>query len=292
MQKIRKAVIPAAGFGTRFLPETKAMPKEMLPIVDKPTIQYIVEEIKASGIDQILIISGHAKRAIEDHFDSSPELEQHLYESGKMDLLREVRKVASVKIHYTRQQYMRGLGDAILCAKDFIDGEPFGVILGDDVVYNANGEPALRQLMDQYEKTGGTVIGCQVVKPEQVSSYGIVDGVKTDDPNLLKVKDMIEKPSVEEAPSRFAALGRYVITPEVFDVLKQTKPGKGGEIQLTDALRVMAHNGSVYAYNFTGKRYDTGNKLGYLKATVEFALRRPDLGPQFRQYLKDLLEKE
>lgn len=292
MQKIRKAVIPAAGFGTRFLPETKAMPKEMLPIVDKPTIQYIVEEIKASGIDQILIISGHAKRAIEDHFDSSPELEQHLYESGKMDLLREVRKVASVKIHYTRQQYMRGLGDAILCAKDFIDGEPFGVILGDDVVYNANGEPALRQLMDQYEKTGGTVIGCQVVKPEQVSSYGIVDGVKTDDPNLLKVKDMIEKPSVEEAPSRFAALGRYVITPEVFDVLEQTKPGKGGEIQLTDALRVMAHNGSVYAYNFTGKRYDTGNKLGYLKATVEFAIRRPDLGPQFRQYLKDLLEKE
>lgn len=289
MQKIRKAVIPAAGFGTRFLPETKAMPKEMLPIVDKPTIQYIVEEIKASGIEQILIISGHAKRAIEDHFDSSPELEQHLYESGKMDLLREVRKVASVKIHYTRQQYMRGLGDAILCAKDFIDGEPFGVILGDDVVYNANGEPALRQLMDQYEKTGGTVIGCQVVRPEMVSSYGIVDGKPTDDPNLLKVKDMIEKPSMEEAPSRFAALGRYVITPDVFEVLEQTKPGKGGEIQLTDALRVMARNGSVYAYNFTGKRYDTGNKLGYLKATVEFALRRPDLGPQFREYLKKLL---
>lgn len=292
MQKIRKAVIPAAGFGTRFLPETKAMPKEMLPIVDKPTIQYIVEEIRASGIEQILIISGHAKRAIEDHFDSSPELEQHLYESGKMDLLREVRKVASVKIHYTRQQYMRGLGDAILCAKDFIDGEPFGVILGDDVVYNANGEPALRQLMDQYEKTGGTVIGCQVVRPEMVSSYGIVDGKPTDDPNLLKVKDMIEKPSMEEAPSRFAALGRYVITSDVFEVLEQTKPGKGGEIQLTDALRVMARNGSVYAYNFTGKRYDTGNKLGYLKATVEFALRRPDLGPQFREYLKKLLADE
>lgn len=292
MQKIRKAVIPAAGFGTRFLPETKAMPKEMLPIVDKPTIQYIVEEIRASGIEQILIISGHAKRAIEDHFDSSPELEQHLYESGKIDLLREVRKVASVKIHYTRQQYMRGLGDAILCAKDFIDGEPFGVILGDDVVYNANGEPALRQLMDQYEKTGGTVIGCQVVRPEMVSSYGIVDGKPTDDPNLLKVKNMIEKPSMEEAPSRFAALGRYVITPDVFEVLEQTKPGKGGEIQLTDALRVMARNGSVYAYNFTGKRYDTGNKLGYLKATVEFALRRPDLGPQFREYLKKLLADE
>ena len=289
MQKIRKAVIPAAGFGTSFLPETKAMPKEMLPIVDKPTIQYIVEEIKASGIEQILIISGHAKRAIEDHFDSSPELEQHLYESGKMDLLKEVRQVASVKIHYTRQQYMRGLGDAILCAKEFMDGEPFGVILGDDVVYNGSGEPALKQLISQYDKTGGTIIGCQLVRPEQVSSYGIINGTPTENPDLLKVKNMIEKPSIEEAPSRFAALGRYVITPEVFKILEQTKPGKGGEIQLTDALRVMAKNGNVYAYNFKGKRYDTGNKLGYLKATVEFALRRDDIGPEFRQYLKSLL---
>ncbi len=292
MQKIRKAVIPAAGFGTRFLPETKAMPKEMLPIVDKPTIQYIVEEIKASGIEQILIISGHAKRAIEDHFDSSPELEQHLYESGKMDLLKEIRKIASIKIHYTRQQYMKGLGDAILCAKDFIDGEPFGVILGDDVVYNADGKPALRQLIEQYDKTNGTVIGCQIVKKEQVSSYGIVDGTPTDDPNLVKVKDMVEKPSIEEAPSCFAALGRYVITPDVFSVLEETIPGKGGEIQLTDALRVMAHKGNVYAYNFTGKRYDTGNKLGYLKATVEFALRRQDLGPKFKEYLKNLVKDE
>ena len=289
MQKIRKAVIPAAGFGTRFLPETKAMPKEMLPIVDKPTIQYIVEEIKASGIEQILIISGHAKRAIEDLFDSSPELERHLYESGKMDLLKEVRQVASVKIHYTRQQYMRGLGDAILCAKEFMDGEPFGVILGDDVVYNGSGEPALKQLISQYDKTGGTIIGCQLVRPEQVSSYGIINGTPTENPDLLKVKNMIEKPSIEEAPSRFAALGRYVITPEVFKILEQTKPGKGGEIQLTDALRVMAKNGNVYAYNFKGKRYDTGNKLGYLKATVEFALRRDDIGPEFRQYLKSLL---
>lgn len=289
MQKIRKAVIPAAGFGTRFLPETKAMPKEMLPIVDKPTIQYIVEEIKASGIEQILIISGHAKRAIEDHFDSSPELEQHLYESGKMDLLKEVRQVASVKIHYTRQKYMRGLGDAILCAKEFMDGEPFGVILGDDVVYNGSGEPALKQLISQYDKTGGTIIGCQLVRPEQVSSYGIINGTPTENPDLLKVKNMIEKPSIEEAPSRFAALGRYVITPEVFKILEQTKPGKGGKIQLTDALRVMAKNGNVYAYNFKGKRYDTGNKLGYLKATVEFALRRDDIGPEFRQYLKSLL---
>lgn len=290
MQKIRKAVIPAAGFGTRFLPETKAMPKEMLPIVDKPTIQYIVEEIRSSGIDQILIISGHAKRAIEDHFDSSPELEQHLYESGKVNLLKEIRKISDIKIHYVRQKYMRGLGDAILCAKDFIDGEPFGVILGDDIVYTGDKEPALRQLMDQYDKTGGTVIGCQTVQPEQVSSYGIIDGLATDDPNLLKVRDMVEKPSVEEAPSRFAALGRYVITPDVFEILEQTQPGKGGEIQLTDALWVMAHNEAVYAYNFQGQRYDTGDKLGYLKATVEFALRREDLGPAFKEYLLGLLQ--
>lgn len=262
MQKIRKAIIPAAGFGTRFLPATKAMPKEMLPIVDKPTIQYIAEEILESGIDQILIISGHAKRAIEDHFDSSPELESHLYEHGKMSVLKEIRKISSIKIHYVRQQYMRGLGDAILCAKDFVDGEPFGVILGDDVVYHPE-KPALKQLMEQYEQTGGTVIGCQCVAPERVSAYGIIAGKEINDKGLLKVDDMIEKPSISEAPSRVAALGRYVITPEVFEVLEQTAPGKGGEIQLTDALRVMAHAGNVYAYCFEGKRYDTGDKLGF-----------------------------
>ena len=289
MQKIRKAIIPAAGFGTRFLPETKAMPKEMLPIVDKPTIQYIVEEILASGIEQILIISGHAKRAIENHFDSSPELESHLLEHGKLDLLQQIRQISSINIHYTRQPYQRGLGDAILCAKDFVDGEPFGGILGEDVVYTVKGEPALKQLMDQYDKTGGAVIGCQMVKPEQVPAYGIIDGVATEDPNLLKVQDMVEKPKMEEAPSRFAALGRYVITPEVFDILEETRPGKGGEIQLTDALRVMAHMGHVYAYNFQGKRYDTGDKLGYLKSVVEFALRRDDLGPGFREYLRELV---
>ena len=250
MQKVRKAVIPAAGFGTRFLPETKAMPKEMLPLVDKPTIQYIVEEILDSGIEEILIISGHAKRAIEDHFDSSPELEQHLLKQGKLEQLKQIRKISDVKIHYTRQAYQRGLGDAILCAKDFIDGEPFGVILGDDVVYTGTEEPALKQLMDQYDKTGGTVIGCQVVAPEKVSAYGIIDGKPTGDENLLRVKDMVEKPKLSEAPSRFAALGRYVITPEVFEILEETRPGKGGEIQLTDALRVMAHKGNVYAYNF------------------------------------------
>lgn len=288
MQKIRKAVIPAAGFGTRFLPATKAMPKEMLPIVDKPAIQYIVEEILASGIQEILIISGHAKRAIEDHFDSSPELEQHLMESGKLKELEEIRKISDIKVHYVRQPYMRGLGDAILCTREFVDGEPFGVILGDDIVYTGNGEPALKQLMDRYYETGSTVVGCQVVPEEKVSAYGIIQGERTENPDLLKVVDMTEKPSIKEAPSRFAALGRYVITPEVFDILEQTKPGKGGEIQLTDALRVMARCGNVYAYNFTGKRYDTGNKLGYLKAVVEFALRREDLGEGFREYLKSL----
>ena len=290
MNKIRKVVIPAAGFGTRFLPETKAMPKEMLPIVDKPTIQYIVEEILDSGIKEILIISGHAKRAIEDHFDSSPELESHLRESGKEELLRDIRKISDIKVHYVRQPYMRGLGDAILCAKDFIDNEPFGVILGDDVVYTGDGEPALRQLMDQYEKTGSTIIGCQMVPEEQVSSYGIIDGVATNDADLVRAMDMIEKPSIDEAPSRLAALGRYVITPDVFAILEEMKPGKGGEIQLTDALRVMARNGSVYAYNFKGKRYDTGNKLGYLKAVMEFALRREDLGKDFSLYLKDIVK--
>ena len=256
--------------------------------MDKPAIQYIVEEILASGIREILIISGHAKRAIEDHFDSSPELEQHLVESGKLKELEEIQKISSIKVHYVRQPYMRGLGDAILCAREFVDGEPFGVILGDDIVYTGNREPALKQLMDRYYETGSTVVGCQEVPEGKVSSYGIIRGEKTENPDLLKVVDMIEKPSIKEAPSRFAALGRYVITPEVFDILEQTKPGKGGEIQLTDALRVMARCRNVYAYNFTGKRYDTGNKLGYLKAVVEFALRREDLGEKFREYLKSL----
>lgn len=209
MYKIRKAVIPAAGFGTRFLPETKAMPKEMLPIVDKPTIQYIVEEILASGIEEILIISGHAKRAIEDHFDSSPELEQHLVESGKLKVLDEIRKISDIKVHYVRQPYMRGLGDAILCAREFVDGEPFGVILGDDIVYTGNGEPALKQLMDRYYETGSTVVGCQKVPEDKVSSYGIIRGEGTENPDLLKVVDMIEKPSIKEAPSRFGKVCDY-----------------------------------------------------------------------------------
>ncbi|WP_295163592.1 UTP--glucose-1-phosphate uridylyltransferase GalU [Selenomonas sp. F0473] len=285
---IRKAVIPAAGYGTRFLPATKATPKEMLPIVDKPTIQYIIEEALSSGIEDILIISGHGKRAIEDHFDSAPALEQELERKGKRELLDIVRETTDVNVHYVRQKYMRGLGDAILCAKSFVGNEPFAVLLGDDVVYHPQ-RSALRQLMDVYEKTGGSVLGCQVVPDEQVSSYGIVAGNITEDTRLMRVSDMVEKPSLEEAPSRMAVLGRYIIRPEIFDILSDTTPGKGGEIQLTDALKVLAQLEAVYAYDFEGKRYDLGDKLGFLQATVEFALRRPDLGASFRDYLKSLI---
>ena len=289
MKRIRKAVIPAAGFGTRFLPATKATPKEMLPIVDKPTIQYIVEEALASGIEDILIISGHAKRAIEDHFDSTPILEENLRAKGKTDLLKMVQEISEINVHYIRQKHMRGLGDAILCARAFVDNEPFAVLLGDDVVYNPKPQPpALKQLMDMYTQTGATILGCQKVPKEKVSSYGIVAGEPTINEQLMKVNDMIEKPSIEEAPSQMAVLGRYIITPDVFEVLQNTKPGKGGEIQLTDALKVMAKRENVYAYNFTGKRYDVGDKLGFLKATVEFALRRDDLSADFSSYLKDV----
>ena len=291
MKKIRKAVIPAAGYGTRFLPATKATPKEMLPIVDKPTIQYIVEEALASGIEDILIVSGHGKRAIEDHFDSAPELEAELRRKGKTELLRLVQETAAIKVHYIRQQYMRGLGDAILCAKAFMGDEPFAVLLGDDVVYHPE-KPALQQLIEVYEKTGGSVLGCQQVPDEKVSSYGIVAGEQEPgDQRLMRVHDMVAKPELQDAPSRFAVLGRYIIKPEIFHILENTKPGKGGEIQLTDALKVLAKQDAVYAYDFEGQRYDLGDKLGFLKATVEFALRREDLGEPFRAYLKDITAK-
>lgn len=294
MAKIKKAVIPAAGFGTRFLPATKATPKEMLPIVDKPTIQYIVEEALASGIEEILIISGHAKRAIEDHFDSAPILEHELEEKGKDDLLAIVRETADINVHYIRQKKMRGLGDAILCAKSFMAGEPFAVLLGDDVVYTdaAKGEkPALKQLIDVYDAYGGSVLGCQQVAPEKVSSYGIVAGKEIAGSKLLKVSDMVEKPELDEAPSNIAVLGRYIVSPTVFELLEHTAPGKGGEIQLTDALKQLAAIEPVWAYCFDGKRYDVGDKLGFLKATVEFALRRSDLGGPFRAYLEELMKE-
>ena len=290
MQKIKRAVIPAAGYGTRFLPATKATPKEMLPIVDKPTIQYIVEEAKASGIEDILIISGHGKRAIEDHFDSAPALEMDLQAKGKTELLKLVQETADINIHYIRQRYMRGLGDAILCARAFMGNEPFAVLLGDDVVYNPE-KPALAQLIDIYEATGGSVLGCQNVPEEKVSAYGIVAGTETDNSRLMRVSDMVEKPAREEAPSRMAVLGRYIIKPQIFDILARTKPGKGGEIQLTDALKMLARQDAVYAYDFVGKRYDVGDKLGFLKATVEFALRREDLGADFKSYLQEIVTR-
>lgn len=287
-RKIRKAVIPAAGYGTRFLPATKATPKEMLPIVDKPTIQYIVEEALESGIEEILLITGHSKRAIEDHFDSSPALEIELEKKHKDELLRLIRETADINIHYIRQKKMLGLGDAILCAKSFMGDEPFAVLLGDDVVYNPY-RPALRQLIDVYERYKGTVLGCQLVSEDKVSSYGIVEGEQIMGNSILRVQNMVEKPNPEEAPSCMAVLGRYIITPAIFNILENTKPGKGGEIQLTDALSQLAKYELVYAYAFEGKRYDVGSKLGFLQATVEYALRREDLGRDFGEYLKSLV---
>ena len=289
MQKrIRKAVIPAAGYGTRFLPVTKAIPKEMIPIVDKPVIQYIVEEAQQSGIEEILIITGHGKRAIEDHFDTNIDLELQLRQQGKDQLLHLVQDISSINIHYIRQKHMRGLGDAIRCAESFIDNEPFAVLLGDDVVYNPE-QPALKQMMDAFSRLGATMLGCQEVPQELVSRYGIVQGQPTDDDRVVKLIDMVEKPAVDEAPSRLAAQGRYILTPDIFEILRRVQPGKGGEIQLTDALRLMADREAVYAYTFSGRSYDTGNKLGFLKATVEYALRREDLGEAFREYLRHSL---
>ena len=261
----------------------------MLPIVDKPTIQYIVEEALESGIEDILIISGHGKRAIEDHFDSAPALEHELERKGKTELLDVVRETTDVNVHYVRQKYMRGLGDAIFCARSFVGDDPFAVLLGDDVVYHPE-RSALGQLIDVYEERGGSVLGCQMVADEQVSSYGIVAGETLENPRLMRVFDMVEKPAIEEAPSRMAVLGRYIISPAIFSILRETKPGKGGEIQLTDALKVLAQREAVYAYDFEGKRYDLGDKLGFLQATVEFALRRADLGADFKAYLKALVK--
>ena len=285
MKKVRKAVIPAAGFGTRFLPATKAQPKEMLPIVDTPTIQYIVQEAIDSGIEDILISTGRNKRAIEDHFDTSVELEQLLQQQGKQQHLEMVRNLANIKVHYIRQKTARGLGDAIYCAKSFIGDEPFAVLLGDDVVYNPQ-RPCLKQLIDcHYAHDGVTILGTQFVAPEKVSSYGIVSGEPLAD-NLYRVHGLVEKPSVDKAPSNLAVLGRYILTPDIFDILENTKPGVGNEVQLTDALA--ASKTDTYALAYEGVRYDTGDKLGYLKATVEYALRNEELGAAFKEYLKGL----
>ena len=284
---ITKAVIPAAGLGTRFLPATKAQPKEMLPIVDKPTIQYIVEEAVASGITDILIITGRNKRAIEDHFDRSIELEMELEQKGKTALLEQVRQISDlVDVQYVRQKTPRGLGHAILCAKNFVGNEPFAVLLGDDIV-DAQ-VPCLKQLIEQYDHYNGTILGVQKVSQENVNKYGIVKGKALDD-RLYMVEDLVEKPSVEAAPSNVAILGRYIITPEIFPLLETTLPGAGGEIQLTDALKALAKNKQVWAYEFSGRRYDVGDKLGFLEATVEMALKRDDLKGDFLAYLKKQL---
>ena len=282
--KIRKAIIPAAGLGTRFLPATKAQPKEMLPIVDKPTIQYIIEEAIASGIEEILVITGRSKKSIEDHFDRNVELEMELEKSGKTELLDLVRDISDmVDIHYIRQKEPRGLGHAIYCAKTFVGDEPFAILLGDDVVYNEE-KPCLKQLIDCYNEYRTSVLGVQTVPQENVSKYGIVDG-KHIEGRVYKVKGLVEKPSPEEAPSNVAILGRYIITPQIFEILENTKPGKGNEIQLTDALETLIRNEAMYAYDFEGRRYDVGDKLGFLQATVEFALKREELREDFIEYL-------
>lgn len=282
MKKVRKAIIPAAGLGTRFLPATKAQPKEMLPIVDKPAIQYIIEEAIASGIEEILIITGRNKRSIEDHFDKSVELETQLKEQGKYDLLGLIEEISQVDIHYIRQKEAKGLGHAVLCAKQFVGNEPFAVMLGDDIV---DAEvPCLRQLIDVYDDCQGTVLGVQEVAKDKVSSYGIVNPKKVKE-NIWQAVDLIEKPSVEEAPSQLAVLGRYILEPEIFALLEKTEPGRGNEIQLTDAICKLAHEKPVYAYNFSGRRYDIGDKQGYLEATVEYALKRPEIRDKFLNYL-------
>lgn len=288
--KIRKAIIPAAGLGTRFLPATKAQPKEMLPIVDKPTLQYIIEEAVNSGIEEILIITGRNKKSIEDHFDKSVELELELEAKGKHDLLAKVRKISEmVNIYYIRQKEPKGLGHAIYCAKSFISNEPFAVLLGDDVVYAE--KPCLKQMLEVYEEYRTTILGVQEVAKNEVDKYGIVEGKQIED-RVYKVKSLVEKPAVENAPSNVAILGRYIINPTIFTILEHTKPGAHGEIQLTDALKELAQSEAMYAYNFEGRRYDVGDKQGFLEATVEFALRREDLREEFLQYLLKVTERE
>ena len=287
MKKIRKAVFPAAGLGTRFLPATKASPKEMLPLVDKPLIQYSVEEAVDSGVDSILIVTGREKTSIENHFDISYELEHILQEKGKDEMFREIRKISNIAhVNYTRQKQALGLGHAILQAKDFVGNEPFAVLLADDVVDAPT--PALKQLIDVYEKYDAPVIATMQVEGEAISRFGVIDTEETDDPNVFKIKDMVEKPKFEDAPSDLAIIGRYILTPDIFAAIENTRKGAGGEIQITDAMRDLLEKRDFYAVKLEGTRHDAGDKLGFLIATVEFALKRKDLGEDFRKYLKSL----
>ncbi|WP_199618555.1 UTP--glucose-1-phosphate uridylyltransferase GalU [Paenibacillus alkalitolerans] len=289
MKKVRKAIIPAAGLGTRFLPATKAMPKEMLPIVDKPTIQYIVEEAIESGIEDIIVVTGKGKRAIEDHFDIAFELEQTLEEKGKLDTLEKVRQSSCVELHYIRQKEAKGLGHAVWCARNFIGDEPFAVLLGDDIVQADI--PCTKQLIQQYEKTGSSVVGVQEVGNEQTHRYGILDPLEKYE-RLYKVNRFVEKPPQGQAPSNLAIMGRYVLTPEIFDYLGRHVPGAGGEIQLTDAIQRLNEDIGVYAYDFEGTRYDVGEKLGFIMTTIDFALRNSELRYQLIQELEGILERE
>jgi len=282
---IKKAIIPAAGLGTRFLPATKAMPKEMLPIVDKPTIQYIVEEAIASGIEDIIIVTGKGKRAIEDHFDHAFELEETLREKGKVDMLDSVLQTSNVEIHYIRQKQPLGLGHAIWSARKFIGDEPFAVLLGDDIVQHD--EPCLAQLMKQFDGTGHSIIGVQQVPEDETHRYGIIDPVSIDG-KLIEVDRFVEKPEAGTAPSNYAIMGRYILTPEIFGFLGEQAPGAGGEIQLTDAIQKLNGVQPVHAYEFDGRRYDVGEKYGFIETTIEFALQRPEL----RDKLLELFERK
>lgn len=288
--RVRKAIIPAAGLGTRFLPATKAMPKEMLPIVDKPTIQYIVEEAIESGIEDIIIVTGKGKRAIEDHFDNSFELEQNLLEKGKIDLLNEVQKSSNmVDIHYIRQKEAKGLGHAIWCARKFVGDEPFAVLLGDDIVQAET--PCLKQMIDKFNRYKSSIIGVQRVPQQEVSRYGIVDAKDLDE-RLYSVNHLVEKPKVEDAPSNLAIMGRYILTPRIFEILSNQETGAGGEIQLTDAIAKLNTFEAVYAYDFEGKRYDVGEKLGFIQTTIEFALKHDELRPLLLDYISEVLDRE
>lgn len=289
--KVRKAVIPAAGYGTRFLPATKSQPKEMLPIVDKPTIQWIIEEAVESGIEEIIIITSHQKTVIENHFDRSLELESFLEEKNKIEELNLVRNISSLATIYSvRQKEQKGLGHAILCAKSFVGNEPFAILLGDDIV--VNDYPAIKQLSDIFSQTRASVVGVQEVPKKDVGKYGIVKPINNIDNNnrISEIVDMVEKPNLEKAPSQMAVLGRYILTPEIFPLLETQTPGSGGEIQLTDAIKRLISFQKVYAYNFEGKRYDVGNKLGYLEATVDFALNREELKDDFYKMLKEKVD--
>ncbi len=287
MKPVKKAIIPAAGLGTRFLPATKAMPKEMLPIVDRPTIEYIVEEAVKSGIEDIIIVTGKGKRAIEDHFDSAFELEESLVKKEKFEMLEEVRKSANVDIHYIRQKEPKGLGHAIWCARKFIGDEPFAVLLGDDIVQSD--KPCLRQLMDEYDQVESAVIGVQHVPDDQTHRYGIIDPLEQDG-RRFKVNKFVEKPSNDKAPSNMGIVGRYILTPEIFDYLSEHNIGAGGEIQLTDAIEQLNKIRPVYAYEFEGNRYDVGEKFGFIQTTLELALSRDDLREPLEKYISELNE--